>query len=171
MTLGDLLDLLNRLGSTVSPEAEGFTELDHGLQCAFELSRSRPGDLELQIAGLVHDIGHQFGDDENHGRLGAEQVRPVLGDRVAELVQAHITAKRYLLSTDPSYLSALSTVSTATYHLQGGALSRAEIILFRGSVQFASALELRHADDAAKVPGRNVPPLDHWVPRLVEIGQ
>ena len=35
--------------------------------------------------------------------LGAETVRRLLGERVAGLVEAHVPAKRYLVTTDASY--------------------------------------------------------------------
>jgi predicted HD phosphohydrolase len=171
MSLVELLTLLEQLGSTPSNDVGGLTELDHGLQCAFELAARRPSDRELQVAGLVHDIGHQFGPDERHSSLGADAVRPVLGDRVADLVDAHVVAKRYLVATDPSYLSRLSADSTSTLAVQGGPLGRAEAEAFRMSRHFEDALELRRADDAAKVPGRPVPGLDHWAPLVIDVGR
>jgi len=170
MTTADLPDLVARLtalGSVVSPEGPGFTELDHALQCAFELSVTHPEDLELQVAGLVHDIGHQPGDDDAHGRLGAELVRPALGDRVADLVGAHVPAKRYLVAVDPGY--ALSSVSVASLAAQGGALLPADRRAFESSPHFADAVALRRADDAAKTPGRPVPPLEAWTSVLERV--
>jgi predicted HD phosphohydrolase len=169
MTLPELLDLLSSMGSAPSEETEGLSELDHGLQCAFELAQVRPDDRELQVAGLVHDIGHRFGPDESHGVVGAEQVRSLLGARVAGLVEAHVPAKRYLVTTDSSYRSRLSTESTRTLGVQGGALAPDEVESFLSSAYARDALELRRADDAAKVPGRAVPPLAHWVPVLGEV--
>lgn len=163
MTLDELLALLHRLASVPSEE-EGITELDHGLQCAAQLAVARPGDVELQVAGLCHDIGHQFGPDDAHGRIGAGLLEPLLGERVAGLVEAHVTAKRYLVSVDPGY--ALSPVSVATLSLQGGPLRAAEAAAFERSGWFADALVLRRADEAAKVPGREVPGLDRWVTAL-----
>ena len=58
-------------------EADGLSELDHALQCAYELSLVRPDDAELQVAGLVHDIGHQFASDESHGVLAGDAHPPV----------------------------------------------------------------------------------------------
>jgi predicted HD phosphohydrolase len=162
MSLTELLALLEQLGSTPSEDAVGLTELDHGLQCAFELAQRRPADIDLHVAGLVHDVGRQFGPDDIHARLGAELIRPVLGDRIASLVDAHVTAKRYLVASDPSYSRLLSTVSTTTLVAQGGPLDGAATAAFRAAPWFEDALELRRADDAAKVPGRIVPGLDHW---------
>ncbi len=112
-------------------EAEGLSELDHGLQCAYELSRVRPDDVELQVAGLVHDIGHQFASDEQHGAAGGERVRSLLGDRVAVLVEMHVPAKRYLVTTDPDYMSALTGVSIESLGAQGGPLSPEECRVVR----------------------------------------
>jgi predicted HD phosphohydrolase len=166
MTLPELLDLLASMDTEQSEATAGLSELDHGLQCAFELSRARPADRELQLAGLVHDIGHRFGPDERHGELGAEQVRGLLGARVAGLVEAHVAAKRYLVTTDGSYRSQLSDESTRTLGVQGGPLGPREIESFLSSRYALDAVELRRADDAAKVPGRAVAPLAHWVPML-----
>lgn len=166
MTLPELLDLLASMAAEPSEETRGLSELDHGLQCAFVLSLARPEDQELALAGLVHDIGHRFGPDERHGELGAQGVRGLLGDRVAGLVEAHVPAKRYLVTTDASYSSQLSAESTRTLGVQGGPLSPAEVDAFLSSPYAADAVELRRADDAAKVPGRDVAPLAYWVPLL-----
>jgi predicted HD phosphohydrolase len=171
VTLPELLDLLASMAAEPSEETRGLSELDHGLQCAYELSCVRPDDVQLQIAGLVHDIGHQFASDEQHGALGAERVRALLGDRVAALVEMHVPAKRYLVATDPAYRSALTEVSIESLGVQGGPLSAAEAEVFSSSPHAADAVVLRRADDAAKVPGRSVPPLEHWVPLLEDVAQ
>ncbi|MFM8856756.1 MAG: hypothetical protein ACKOI2_06050, partial [Actinomycetota bacterium] len=51
----DLIDHLRVLGDTPSVEADGFSELDHALQTAAILREVAPDDVELHIAGLVHD--------------------------------------------------------------------------------------------------------------------
>jgi predicted HD phosphohydrolase len=166
MTLPELLDLLGALAGEPAEHTVGLSELDHGLQCAFELERVRPDDRELQLAGLVHDIGHRFGPDEEHGALGAEKVRGLLGDRVACLVDAHVPAKRYLAATEAPYRSQLSAESTRTLGVQGGPFSPEEIASFLSVPHAADAIALRRADEAAKVPGRPVPSLAHWAPIL-----
>lgn len=62
---------------------------DHALRTAALLRRSHPADKELQLAGLLHDIGRMLrpGDGARHAVLAAEAVRPLLGDRVARLVR------------------------------------------------------------------------------------
>jgi predicted HD phosphohydrolase len=170
MNVTELLDLLATLESSPG-EMDGLSELDHALQCAHELSVARPDDLELQVAGLCHDIGHQFGADEEHGRLGAEAVRPVLGDRVASLVEAHIPAKRYLVRSEGSYGTNLSVVSVASLAAQGGPMSPEEAAAFESDPVCADAIVLRRADESAKVPGRVVPSLDTWIPAVLEVAR
>jgi len=168
MSVTELLQLLEALGSVPSEDIAGLTELDHGLQCAHRLAWRRPLDIELQLAGLVHDVGHQFAPDDRHGEIGADLVRPLLGERVAALVEAHVPAKRYLVGTDERYAGRLSSVSTATLTLQGGPLAAEEAMAFRALPCFNDAIELRRADDGGKVPGRTVPGLERWVEPLVE---
>ncbi|MCX5582833.1 HD domain-containing protein [Streptomyces erythrochromogenes] len=67
---------------------------DHALRTAALLRRSHPADKELQLAGLLHDIGRMLrpGDGARHAVLAAEAVRPLLGERVARLVRLHAPA-------------------------------------------------------------------------------
>lgn len=164
--IDELFEFMGKMMNSPSPEATPLTELDHALQCAAELERRRPDDVELQLAGLVHDIARSTGPAADHGRRGAAAVRPVLGERVAALVEAHIPAKRYLIATDPSYRAALSPVATETLAAQGGAFSAAEVAAFEALPYWREAVELRRADEAAKVPGRVVPGLGHWIMAL-----
>ncbi|MFG2989082.1 hypothetical protein ACGFZK_07245 [Streptomyces sp. NPDC048257] len=62
---------------------------DHGLRTAALLRRSHPFDKELQIAGLVHDIGRllRLSDGTVTAWVAAESIRPLLGERVALLVR------------------------------------------------------------------------------------
>jgi len=169
MTAGELVELLRAMAELPSGEADSLSALDHGLQCAAGLAMARPDDVELALAGLVHDVGHRFGSDEDHARLGAEEVRPALGDRIADLVGAHVMAKRYLVASEPAYRGTLSPDSTRTLALQGGALSTEEVRAFLLSPWALDAVALRRADEAAKVPGRSVPTLGHWIPHLLRV--
>ncbi len=164
-SVDELVEVLE--GAAARPEgagpAEALDQLAHALQCADVLATSHPDDLELQTAGLVHDIGHLLGaDDAGHGRAGADAVRALLGARVAHLVELHVPAKRYLVATDPAYAALLSPVSTTTLARQGGVMTAPEVAVLDADPDLAAALALRRADEAAKVPGRTVPGLARW---------
>jgi predicted HD phosphohydrolase len=144
-------------------DEENVDILAHGLQCAAILSAEAPGDAELQVAGLVHDVGWYAGaGGSDHAPRGAELVRPLLGDRIAWLVARHADAKRFLVTTDPSYLGLLSARSTVTLDAQGGVLDHDELLELRAAPELPALLALRRADDRAKVPGLDVPGLDPW---------
>ncbi|MGW0994593.1 HD domain-containing protein [Streptomyces sp. NPDC002523] len=138
--------------------------LDHGLQVAAVLAARHPDDRELQVAGLVHDIGHHLrpGDEAGHGEHAADAVASLLGHRVARLVALHIPAKRYLAATDPDL--ALSPESARTLGCQGGVMASQEAADFEADPDFAAAVALRRADDAGKVVGLRVPGLASWRP-------
>ena len=153
----------------------GLSILEHVLQCAELLRASHPDDVELQVAGLVHDLGwlERTGSswtlrlDATHDVDGRMLVHGLLGDRVAGLVGGHVAAKRYLLATDPSYAGLLSARSEVTLGFQGGVMRDDEIAAFERRPDRDDLVALRRADDAAKVRGKVVPGLDPWRP-LVE---
>ncbi|MFB7508738.1 HD domain-containing protein [Streptomyces broussonetiae] len=138
--------------------------LDHGLQVAAVLAERHPDDEELQVAGLVHDIGHYLvpADEAGHGSHGASAVEGLLGPRVARLVAAHIPAKRYLAAADPQRV--LSPESARTLGCQGGPMAPDEVEAFEADPDFEAAVALRRADDAGKVVGLRVAPLESWRP-------
>ncbi|WP_264934751.1 inositol oxygenase, partial [Streptomyces sp. A012304] len=67
----------------------GVDVLEHALQTAALLRRSRPADKELQVTGLVHPIGRLLcpADAAARAEHAADAVRPLLGERVAGLVR------------------------------------------------------------------------------------
>jgi predicted HD phosphohydrolase len=152
--------------AAVSCEGIGLSELDHGLQCAAELKAAAPDDDALQVAGLVHDVAYGHAYAETHHRVGAEAVRGLFGDRVAQIIALHVDAKRYLVSSDPAYRARLSPISMATFILQGGVMAPEDLTAFEARDHWRDGLALRRADDAAKVPGRIVPGLETWRPVL-----
>ncbi|MGA3146561.1 MAG: HD domain-containing protein [Acidimicrobiales bacterium] len=169
-TLVTVIGLLRQAGSMEEPNEEitGLSILHHGLQCAAHLHTAHPGDAELQVAGLLHDVGHVLmpGCADVHGEVGAAFVRPVFGERVAALIESHVPAKRFLVSVDGSYREQLSEGSLRTLAEQGESMTVDELTLFRASPFFAAAVELRRADEAAKDPGARVPALDAWLSTL-----
>jgi predicted HD phosphohydrolase len=166
-SLGDVDALLATLEAGAgATDAEDVDLLAHGLQCAANLAAVAPDDEELQVAGLVHDVGTVLWPDRprTHARTGAAAVADLLGPRVAWLVGHHDDAKRYLVTVDPGYASRLSPASVRTLEVQGGRLADIERARLESEPGLPDLLILRRADDDAKVPGRAVPDLAHWRP-------
>jgi predicted HD phosphohydrolase len=149
-------------------DAEPVAILDHGLQCAALLAALRPDDLELQVAGLVHDLGSVLkpGQPAAHAGTGAAAIRQLLGRRVADLVGGHDDAKRYLVTTEAGYREHLTPQSRATLRVQGGLMDPGERTGFEDRWVFEALCALRRADDQAKVPGLTVPGLSFWRERV-----
>jgi predicted HD phosphohydrolase len=147
---------------------QAYTHLAHALQTAALLRRRRPGDDELAVAGLVHDIGHLLAgvDDAGHAEAGAAAVRGALGERVAGLVGLHVAAKRYLAAGDGRYGALLAEDSVSSMTRQGGPMSVGERAGFEALAGWEDAVALRRADDAGKVVGLSVGGLEAWGPTL-----
>lgn len=166
--VAELIEHLEWLGTLGSVEGEGLTELDHGLQTAVLLQQSHPHDLEVQVAGLVHDVAHPWDGpgQPRHAGMGARSVRQLLGERVADLIVSHVPAKRYLVATRADYAARLSPDSVMTLAAQGGPMSDDEVARFAAHPDVDAYVALRVADDDAKVPGAVVPGLNHWLSAL-----
>ena len=169
--LADVDELFGVLDASRDADDEGgLSILEHSLQCAALLRSSRPDDVELQVAGLVHDLGWLECDagrwtlrlDAVHDAAGRHLVEGLLGDRVGRLVGGHVAAKRYLLATDPQYRGLLSARSETTLGFQGGVMDAAEVAAFASSPDRDDLIALRRADEAAKVRGQPWPSLDGW---------
>ncbi|MFI1164543.1 hypothetical protein ACH4UM_13175 [Streptomyces sp. NPDC020801] len=88
----ELMDLLYTCrGDTVPPDRHGrrADPYDHALRTAALLRRRRPADKELQVAGLVHDIGRLLGPGAGDGFAdrAADAVHGLFGERVSRLVR------------------------------------------------------------------------------------
>ncbi len=161
-------------------DGDAIDILSHSLQTADRTVELAPADIELQVAALVHDLGHRvpFARDaadghpvsghavDEHGAAGAALVRGVLGDDIARLVELHVPAKRYLVTTDDRYAALLSDASTMSLARQGGAMTPRERAAFEADPLAERALVLRRADEAAKIDGRATTPLDTWRRRV-----
>ncbi|MCA1219705.1 HD domain-containing protein [Streptomyces sp. 8L] len=168
-SVDELMDLLHACrGAWDTPDRSGDpVDLhDHALQTAALLRRRRPADKELQVAGLLHDLGHLLrpGDDAGHADTAADAVRALLGERVARLVQLHVPAKRYLAAAEPG--RSLSARSDLTLGVQGGPMTAEEMAAFVRDPDADDALMLRQADDEGKVVGLDAGELEDWRPVL-----
>ncbi len=171
MTLPELIELLTEMESSPG-EVDGLSELDHGLQCAYELSCVRPDDAELQVAGLVHDIGHQFASDEKHGaarRCARPRDARGPGGRAGGDARAgQALPGRYRSGVPVRPDRREHRVARGCKGVRCRPTKRES---FASVAYAADAVVLRRADDAAKVPGRSVPPLEHWLPLLEEVAR
>ena len=159
---------------------EPVSQQEHALQAAHLAEAANASD-SLIIAALLHDIGHlvhgeaediaEQGVDARHEAAGEAWLHRWYGAAVTEPVRLHVAAKRYLCATDPSYLAKLSPASVQSLALQGGPFDVAEVREFETNPHYAAAVSLRRWDDEAKIPGLEVPGIEHYRARLTQMAQ
>ncbi len=158
-------------GGATAYFGEPVTQLEHSLQAAVIIHRNG-GEQTLVAAALLHDLGHMLhnegedaadrGLDTRHEELGAGALAGHLPDSVLDPIRMHVAAKRYLCFAEPEYMAGLSPASVESLALQGGPMSAAEAEEFLRLPHARAAVELRRADDAAKVAGLAVPGLESY---------
>lgn len=154
---------------------EPVTVLEHCLQAASIIRRDGGADT-LIAAALLHDVGHLLhfegedaagrGLDTRHEELGAEALAAHLPDAVLDPIRMHVAAKRYLCFAEASYIGGLSPASIESLALQGGPMTSAEARQFLAAPHARDAVQLRRADDAAKIAGLDVPGLETYRSRV-----
>jgi len=162
--------ILSERGSAGYGE-ERVTQLAHALQCA-QIAEASGTDPALITAALLHDIGHlvhhlgrgvaERGIDDHHEVRAGDWLDRYFGEDVTGPVRLHVDAKRYLTATDPKYFGLLSAASVRSLALQGGPFS---LDLAKGFIALphaSAAVSLRRWDEAAKVPGKTTPGLEHF---------
>ncbi|KAG0323495.1 hypothetical protein BG000_002620 [Podila horticola] len=175
-------------GSKKEYLGEDISQLEHSLQTAQQARNAHAGD-ETEIAALLHDIG-QFCDRQaamdimaeasdlqdkteststvkvgvkGHEYIGGQYLRKLgFSEKVAQLVEAHVVAKRYLTATDKAYYDGLSSASKASLKYQGGPFSEDQVKEFEQDPLFREKVQLRLWDDKAKVPGLDLPGLESY---------
>jgi phosphonate degradation associated HDIG domain protein len=151
---------------------ETISQLQHALQSA--AGAEEAGEPPAMIlAALLHDIGHMVGTlnedlaeegvDDRHETLGADWLSSRVGESVAETVRMHVPAKRYLCTTDASYLASLAPDSVLSLKLQGGPMTREEASRFEARPFAKDAVRLRRYDEAAKDPEAVTAPFSHFL--------
>ena len=152
---------------------EDVTQLQHALQSA-AMAEDFKGSDSLVVASLLHDIGHILDGKElpealeedlhdSHESRAYEWLLDAFGHAVADPVKLHVAAKRYLCTTDKSYLKKLSPTSLKSFEDQGGPMSEEEVSAFEKEQYFQDAVVLRQWDDQAKDPHKITPPLEHYL--------
>ncbi len=158
-------------------DGEPVSQLEHATQTA-ELARVlHPEDPEFVLAAFLHDVGHLLPTDSETEQMGIYGVRSheaqgaaylreqSFSEKICRLVEGHVAAKRYLVSTDPDYFGRLSDASKITLMHQGGMMTAEEQADFEADPLFKQHLQLRRLDEQAKVSGGSA--LDWaWVEQL-----
>lgn len=153
---------------------EPVTQLEHALQSA-QLAEQAGADQETVVAAFLHDIGHLLPPETNQGymdgygtvdheRLGADCLRGLgYPEKVAQLIENHVNAKRYSVAKSKDYFERLSEASLRTLEFQGGPMSADEAARFEQHPYFNEILQMRRWDEQAKIPGLPTPDIAHYL--------
>ncbi len=141
---------------------EQISQWEHACQAAM-MAQWEGCDDEVILAALLHDIGHLLvlnGEEHpqmatcgtmEHEKLGADFLR-VRGfsPKVAQLVESHVAAKRYLCFAQPKYYDSLSEASQKTLAFQGGPMTPTEAKQMEQNPLFTTIIRMRSWDEMAK---------------------
>jgi 2-amino-1-hydroxyethylphosphonate dioxygenase (glycine-forming) len=148
---------------------EPVSQLEHMSQSA-QLAMREGYDDEVILAAFFHDIGHICVSNDpsltmggfgikRHEQVGADFLRSKgFPEKVAQLVENHVQAKRYLTFKYPGYYYALSEASKKTLEFQGGKMTEDESESFEKDPLFKQSIRMRQWDEMAKEI--NVPIVD-----------
>jgi predicted HD phosphohydrolase len=104
----------------------------------------------------------------NHEQIGAILLSETgLPSKIVNLVNGHVEAKRYLVSTDREYYATLSEASKGTLNFQGGKMTAEEIQAFQQEPLFELHIALRRIDDQAKIQNQEVGSIS-WIMEMLE---
>ena len=142
---------------------EPVSQIEHMSQAA-ALAEAEGHDDEVVLAAFFHDIGHLCATADSmdgmgnvdHEKLGSDYlIERGFSERLANLVNGHVIAKRYLTFKYPEYYDKLSPASKVTLGFQGGVMSAAEPEIFEQHPDADLIVRMRYWDDEAKL--QNIP--------------
>lgn len=152
---------------------EPVSQLEHMCQSA-QLAEGEGFDEEVILAAFFHDLGHlisqgpttemmgEFGV-KRHEQIGADFLRSLgFSEKIAQLVENHVQAKRYLTFRYPSYFTKLSEASKQTLIYQGGPMTEEEAQRFEEDPLFEVSLRMRTWDEEAKLTDQPLPSLTRY---------
>lgn len=161
---------------------EPVTQLEHALQCA-QLAEQAGADEETVAAAFLHDIGHLLPPElaggymdgygtVDHEKLGADYLRKLgFSEKVAQLIEHHVNAKRYLVFKNPDYFARLSEASLRTLEFQGGPMTAHEATNFEANPYVKGILQMRTWDEQAKIPGLSTPDMTYYLAKCERVSQ
>lgn len=177
-TAAEIMQLFEKFGPEYY-DGEPVSHAVHMMQCAL-LAEEETGDADLVVSAFLHDIGVLLKHTQatwsmegygvvDHERLGAEFLRQRgFSRRVCAVVEGHVQAKRYLVSTDPFYRSKLSEASLLTLHWQGGPMTVNEARAFEQHPFFSDIITVRRWDELGKDPWMQMPSLSYFEPVVLQ---
>lgn len=104
---------------------------------------------------------------KDHEHIGGDFLKDAgFSERVVEICRGHVKAKRYLCWKNPEYHQKLSEASKTTLGFQGGPMEDQEGQAFEKDPNFQAILDMRKFDEAAKIPGLQVPKIEDYKPMI-----
>ena len=158
--IDEIFELYTRYGQA-DYIGEPVSQIEHMSQSA-QLAIANGYDDEVVMAAFFHDIGNlcvQVSLENkmdgygviSHEKIGADFLRSKgFPERVAQLVENHVQAKRYLTYKLPTYFENLSEASKKTLEYQGGVMSKDEAMAFEQDPLFELSIQMRKWDEKAK---------------------
>ena len=168
-----IIELFKEHGEVVYGEVMSVNS--HSIQAGW-LAKKKGYDRDIQVAALLHDIGHiipllaneasgermgEFGM-EQHDLIGADYLERVgFPEVVVACAKNHVKAKRYLCYQEPGYYEQLSPASVETLRYQGGPMDAKEATTFEQAPHFKASITVRRLDELAKEEGYPITEA-HW---------
>lgn len=156
---------------------EKVTQLQHMVQ-AGELAKNAGYDDEVILAAFLHDIGHILETEHDqmdgfgtvdHEKVGADFLRERgFSERLARLVENHVSAKRYLTFKNPAYFEGLSDASRKTLEYQGGRMTAEEAADFEKDDLFKEFIDMRYWDEQAKIEDMPLASIDYYKNLMIQ---
>ncbi len=168
----EIFDLYEKHGGE-EYAGEKVTQLEHMSQAA-QLAEQGGFDEEVILAAFLHDVGHisvsSYAANTmngygiiNHENAGAAFLKSRgFSNRLIQLVQKHVDAKRYLTFKYPAYYEQLSEASKITLTHQGGMMNDNEALQFEANPLHEHIIEMRRIDEMAKEEHLPVPDLQKY---------
>lgn len=176
--VGEIFELYERYGKN-DYIGENISILSHSIQTAM-MAEQYTNNSEIILAAFFHDIGHLVGfmlnlkqmDDLgtlDHDKIGASYLRHYkLPEQLCQLVENHVSAKRYLVSkdvdVDGDYMKKLSKASQETLNYQGGPMTIDEQIKYEQDPLKDMYVKFRQWEEKSKecIPLNELNSIDYY---------